>query len=164
MAGRIAGPIFVRERFHPLFFGQNYPNSTILAQAVAERIGAAERAQADSLTRKQRAQIARSVWRDAGAVRPEAVRTAFLRTAGATGLPVTCPKSWRHTFATLLQEANVDPMIRQLVLGHAPNPERSLLGMTAVYTHTSLAQLHSEVIRALRLRPASLQIALARNH
>ena len=44
-----------------------------------------------------------------------AIRNAFVRTAIAIGLvDVTCPKSWRHTFATLLQEANVDPMIRQV--------------------------------------------------
>jgi hypothetical protein len=42
----------------------------------------------------------------------------------------TCPKSWRYSFATLLQVANVDPLIRQQVMGHKPtNPGG--LGMTA---------------------------------
>ena len=47
----------------------------------------------------------------------------------------TCPKSWRHTFATLLQDANVDPLIRQQVMGHKPTLTGGL-GMTANYTHT----------------------------
>ena len=39
---------------------------------------------------------------------------------GSTALGLeeaTCPKSWRHTFATLLQDSNVDPLVRQITLG-----------------------------------------------
>ena len=54
----------------------------------------------------------------------------------ALGRPeATCPKSWRHSYATLLQDANVDPLIRQQTLGHKPTNGNGL-GMTANYTHT----------------------------
>ena len=40
-------------------------------------------------------------------------------------------------FSTLLQDANVDPLIRQQVLGHQPcSPDSGALGMTSVYTHS----------------------------
>jgi hypothetical protein len=45
----------------------------------------------------------------------------------------------RHTFATILQDANVDPLIRNELMGHVPaiSPAPGAgLGMTAVYTHT----------------------------
>jgi len=68
----------------------------------------------------------------------------------------TCPKSWRHTFATLLQDANVDPLIRQQVLGHRPTTS-SGLGMTAKYTHTRPETLRAQVTAALQQWPKSLQ-------
>jgi integrase len=73
------------------------------------------------------------------------------------------PKCWRHTFATLLQEANVDPLIRQLTLGHAPAGNgMATLGMTALYTHTSPALQHREIVRAMQLRPDTLRLATER--
>ena len=61
----------------------------------------------------------------------------------------TCPKSWRHTFATLPQDANVDPLIRQQVMGHKPTLNGAL-GMTAAYTHTRPETRKEQVGRALR--------------
>jgi site-specific recombinase XerD len=52
---------------------------------------------------------------------------------------VTAPKTLRHTFATVLQDANVDPLVRNELMGHAPSYVGALaggLGMTAIYTHT----------------------------
>jgi hypothetical protein len=58
----------------------------------------------------------------------------------AIGVPAcTAPKLFRHQFATALQEGRVDPLIRNLLMGHAPAVERTPghgLGMTAVYTHS----------------------------
>jgi integrase len=101
------------------------------------------------------------VWRDAGAVRAEAIRKWFIRSTQAIGLPqATCPKSWRHTFATLLQDANVDPLIRQLTLGHKPtNDARSALGMTACYSHSRMVTRKREIERALRLWSGVLEFA-----
>jgi hypothetical protein len=71
---------------------------------------------------KLAAQTAAQVNADAGALRLDRVRLSFIRIAESVGLTnATCPKSWRHSYATLLQDANVDPLIRQITLGHAPS-------------------------------------------
>jgi hypothetical protein len=90
------------------------------------------------LSRREHARLCRSVWRDAGAVSVDAVRQSFMQITRKIGRPeLSCPKSRRHTFATLLQDANVDPLIRQITLGHkVSNDSRGALGMTSVYTHT----------------------------
>jgi integrase len=70
----------------------------------------------------------------------------------------TCPKSWRHSFATLMQEANVDPLIRQTVMGHSPASAGGL-GMTANYTHSRAATVRVQIEQALRTWPDSLVLA-----
>ena len=60
------------------------------------------------LSRQEEARILQSIWRGAGAIPEDLTRQCFIRTARAAGLSATCPKGWRHTFATLMQEANVD--------------------------------------------------------
>jgi integrase len=105
--------------------------------------------------------VARTVWRDAGAAKADAVRTSFLRITKAIGHPeATCPKNWRQTYATLLQDANVDPLIRQITLGHKPTTDNGL-GMTGTYTHTRLATQHQQTEQALRIWPQSLSFARA---
>ena len=102
--------------------------------------------------------IARGVWGDAGAIKADAVRTSFMRISKTIGYPeATCPKSWRHTFATLLQDANVDPLIRQLTFGHSPS-SRGGLGMTGYYTHTRPDTLRRQIEEALRTWPRSLEL------
>jgi integrase len=89
------------------------------------------------------------------------VRTSFVRAMKALGRPeATCPKSWRHTFATLLQDANVDPLVRQITLGHRPGTGAGL-GMTAQYTHTRPETQRRQVEEALRRWPQSLALARA---
>jgi site-specific recombinase XerD len=113
-----------------------------------------------ALTRPEEARIYASIWQDAGAVSTDHIRTTFIQTAREAGLNATCPKSWRHTFATLMQEANVDLLVRQETLGHKPtSPDASALGMTGVYTHTAPEFQRREIERALRLRPDSLALA-----
>jgi integrase len=136
-----------------------------LAAAADARIAAAERAGNVSLDRRAIARVHRSVWRDAGATRLERIRQSFIHTATECGLvDASCPKSWRHTFATLLQDANVDPLIRQVTLGHAPPSMfgSSALGMTSTYTHTRPVTQKREIERALRLLTRSLKLAFAR--
>jgi integrase len=120
-----------------------------------------EAAKGSPLTREEVAQAQRRVWRDAGAIRVDQIRQSFMATSAACGFDdATCPKSWRHSFATLLQDANVDPLIRQLTMGHSPSfgPD-SALGMTATYTHTRWATQQQAIERALRLWPLPLAIA-----
>jgi integrase len=89
--------------------------------------------------RTEDAALAKKLWWDAGtakADKADKIRQVFGRVTTAIGhADSTCPKSWRHTFATLLQDANVDPLIRQQVMGHKPTLQGGL-GMTANYTHT----------------------------
>lgn len=158
---RTAGPLF--QRPGSLAVRQRWQTAglTKLIRAVEQAIAAAERQANRPLARTEIARLQRQVWRDAGALRIDQVRNSFIAVAQSCGLDgATCPKSWRHTFATLLQEGNVDPLIRQLTMGHAPSfgPE-SALGMTAMYTHTRWSTQQREIARALRLWPASLRLA-----
>ena len=159
---RRCGVLFLRERLAeegsagPALAG----GRAALAAAAKRRLLEARAAAGRPLTRREEARAYEGVWRDAGAVPVDRVRTSFIRAARAAGITessgvagATCPKSWRHTFATLLQQANVDPLVRQETLGHKPaDPGRSALGMTGAYTHTSPEFQRREVERALRLR------------
>lgn len=106
-------------------------------------------------TRDAWLRLARTVWRDAGAIKCDTIRTEFCRITAGIGRPwVTAPKCWRHTFATLLQEAGVDPLIRQQTMGHAPaGTGRGILGMTALYTHTQPEVHRQQLQRVIDLRP-----------
>ena len=82
----------------------------------------------------------------------------FIRVARRIGLAnLTMPKVLRHQFATALQDANVDPLIRNLLMGHAPAMDGrpgSGLGMTAVYTHTRPETMRHQVESAMAGRLA----------
>jgi site-specific recombinase XerD len=111
-----------------------------------------------ALDRASKLRVARSVWPAAGALREDRVRLEFMRLTRRIGLPAqTAPKMLRHLFATSLQEANVDPLIRNLLMGHAPAGERAAgygLGMTAVYTHTRAETVRRQLEAALAGRVA----------
>jgi site-specific recombinase XerD len=68
---------------------------------------------------------------------------------------VTAPKTLRHTFATILQDANVDPLVRNELMGHAPMAagRGSSLGMTATYTHTRPETKRRQLQTALEALP-----------
>jgi integrase len=158
---RRTGPVFLRERFQEAVRGCTDTSRRRLANIVASRVAAQEASLARALLRTQQARIAADVWRDAGATKSDRIRQSFIRIANDAGLEnATCPKSWRHTFATLLQDANVDPLVRQITLGHAQasNPQGAL-GMPGVYTHTRPETLRREIFRALAQWPASLNLA-----
>ena len=82
-----------------------------------------------------------------------------MRLTKAIGSPeVTAPKTLRHSFATSLQDANVDPLIRNELMGHSPGCVSGLggtLGMTAIYTHTRPETKRRQLEDALRARPAA---------
>ena len=79
------------------------------------------------------------------------------------GMPeITAPKTLRHTFATSLQDANVDPLIRNELMGHAPSSAAfggPGLGMTAIYTHTRPETKRNQLEGALVMRPANAMAA-----
>jgi integrase len=156
IACRVCGPVFLRARFtsksvEPMISGDRQRLESICEER--------QREAGNGLSRAEILRIARTVWRDAGAVKADAIRTSFIRTTRLIGhAEATCPKSWRHSFATLLQDANVDPLIRQITLGHTPTV-RTGLGMTANYTHTRPSTQRQQIEEALRRWPRSLELA-----
>lgn len=157
---RKRGLVFIR----PCYQQSNNPCTEYgrehLAKITLQRIHAEFQRDGQVPTRLVKAKIARTVWRDAGALDPDQVRVSFLRVCKRCGFPqATCVKSWRHTFATLLQDANVDPLIRQVTLGHKTTSGTPSLGMTEVYTHTRPETQKREITRALNQWPKSLALA-----
>jgi hypothetical protein len=57
-----------------------------------------------------------------------------------------------------LQDANIDPLIRQITLGHKPTNCNGL-GMTGSYTHTRPETQRQQIEQALRRWPKSLSLA-----
>lgn len=155
---RVCGPVFVRERL----LGRVPPlvgDRRELARICEVRQQAAREGE-QFLARVDAQRIANGVWREAGMVKNDAVRISFMRIMKRIGHPEgTCPKSWRHSFATLLQDANVDPLIRQQTLGHKPTNDNGL-GMTANYTHTRGETQREQIERALRRWSESLSLAV----
>jgi integrase len=160
VAGRSSGPVFLRRRFAggatlPLLAGRTMVE---LEQEVAMRIQAAQNSHETPLTRLEMARIGRSVWRDAGAVKETTIRNEFMRVTKRMGFEhLTCPKDLRHLFATSLQAAGVDPMVRRDVMGH------TTLEMTSHYTHTQNATRHREVARLAGVRGDVLRLARNRS-
>jgi len=159
IGNRSEGPVFLRAKSN-LKALKVTGNRAALAKVAEQRLAQERQRLGRSLSRREEAKIQAFIWVDAGAIDADRIRSSFIRLAKAAGIAgATCVKSWRHTFATLLQQANVDVLVRQQTLGHqAGNPEASALGMTGVYTHTTAEFQHQEIDRALRLRPGSLEL------
>lgn len=157
-AKRKSGPVFLREKLigkSPMLVGDQRELTR-----VCEQRHQTAREGGQPLTRSEVQKIANGVWWAAGVVKADAIRNSFVRIMKAIGHPEsTCPKSWRHSYATLLQDANVDPLIRQQTLGHKPTKD-SGLGMTANYTHTRGETQREQIERALRGWPKSLRLAM----
>jgi integrase len=159
LRGQVTGPVFRQRRcgegFVPLLSGQS------IAQLQRETVRRCEDIDAKSpqeITRHQSQALMRTVWRDIGATREDWVRIEFMRITKAIDLPhITAPKTFRHTFATILQDANVDPLIRNELMGHSPTSTFGIangLGMTGVYTHTPPETKRKQLELALQERPA----------
>ena len=162
IGNRTAGPVFIRHQFNPLNSPLGNLDQMALQEELRQRISHADSGSVLTLSQTMEEKLARAVWREAGVIRSERVRTSLIRTAKSAGLKQSsCPKSWRHSFATLLQDANVDPLIRQVTLGHKPSEDARSggLGMTGVYTHTRATTQKREIERALRFWPQSLAYA-----
>ena len=98
------------------------------------------------------------MWRDLSAIKTDRIRVEFMRLTRRIGVPeTTAPKLLRHLFATGLQEANVDPLVRNELMGHSPGGNRGNgtgLGMTATYTHTRPETRRKQLESAMVSRPA----------
>ena len=158
---RQTGPAFVRRRFvggdvQPPLAGME---RRALVAEFNRRLMAECSEPEESLDRHAQRRLARYLWRDTGAIKPERVRTAFAQICRRIGLPeLTAPKTLRHLFATALQDANVDPLIRNELMGHVPaggGRTGNGLAMTATYTHTRPDTLRGQLVGAMRERVAT---------
>jgi hypothetical protein len=81
-----------------------------------------------------------------------------MRVTDRVGLSsVTMPTVLRHMFATALQDADVDPLIRNRLMGHAPATSREPsagLRMTAVYSYCRPETFRRQLESSLAMRPA----------
>jgi integrase len=138
---RRTGPVFRQRRCSE---GHLPPLAALsmkeLELEVVRRVARQETEDEVPLTRSARLAVAAKVWRAAGGLKYDWVRKEFTRLTKGIGLAeITAPKTLRHGFATALQDGNVDPLIRNELMGHAPSASGlsgASLGMTAVYTHT----------------------------
>ncbi|MBI3860964.1 MAG: tyrosine-type recombinase/integrase [Planctomycetia bacterium] len=158
LAGRSTGPVFLRRRFSldhlPLLTGKV---ARSLEAEIERRIEEAGPNANQPLSRTAMAAISRGVWRDAGAIKTDRLRSEFMSLTADIGLPeLTCAKLLRHQFATCLQDANVDPLIRNELMGHSAAGTQSGigLGMTGVYTHTRFVTKRRQLESALLGRDA----------
>jgi integrase len=159
VGSRETGPLFCRRRcnegFAPLLAGFT---ADMLQREAVRRIAELESTGSAEMSRRQKQAIARTIWRDSGALREEWVRIEFMRLTNAIQLQhITAPKTFRHTFATTLQDANVDPLIRNELMGHSSGStlgSASCLGTTGLYTHTRPETKRRQLEMTLQRRPA----------
>ncbi len=171
VGGRTTGPVFRQRRFvngfEPVLTGAN---PAALQRELALRLRRKEAEGTESLSRADRQLVASTIWRNLGAVDNDMVRREFINVTERIGMgQITAPKTLRHTFATILQDANVDPLIRNELMGHVPAGlpvPGAGLAMTAVYTHTRPETKRRQLEDAIANR-ASAKCALqwlAREH
>ena len=156
---REQGPVFRRRRFN---IGSCPPLAGLsreqLQAELARWVEAEEMKLGRCLSRQECERLCRYLWRDMGAIKTDRLRIEFMKLTETIDLPtVTAPKTLRHMFATALQDTNVDPLIRNQLMGHAPGGVGSSnggLGMTGLYTHTRPETLRRQLENALSGRPA----------
>ena len=159
VGNRLAGPVFRQRRFNdgydPVLGSPTIPT---LQQELALRIRRTETAEDSPLSRADRLQVTTTIWRDLGSLDNDMVRREFMDVMERIGMgQITAPKTLRHTFATILQDANVDPLIRNELMGHVPaglSASGGGLAMTAVYTHTRPETKRRQLENALADRAA----------
>ena len=159
LMGRCSGLVFCRRRWNQRLADRlQTANLSFLEKELVSRISEYEAKTGKPITRKDRLRIAQRLWCDLGAVKPDRIRTEFMRLTRKIGKSsCTAPKVFRHQFATALQEGRVDPLIRNLLMGHASVSDRTAghgLGMTAVYTHSRPETCRQQLEAALANRPA----------
>jgi integrase len=160
IGSRHSGPVFLR-RMLLAQGGQSRwaMQSPAALEAEVQRRAESVASQAgQAFTRAQRRTICRRLWVEMGAVKEDRLRNEFMdltRRIGAAEL--TAPKLLRHTFATILQEGRVDPLIRNQLMGHVPADQhrsKGPLAMTAVYSHAGPETVRRQLTEALQDRPA----------
>lgn len=85
IGGRTAGLVFRKETFRAADCPLGDASHQRLAKEVERRVAGVENGAAMPLPRTAEAQLARTVWRDAGATNSDRVRSSFTRLTGALG-------------------------------------------------------------------------------
>jgi integrase len=156
MDGRGTGPVFLRRVRGPRHQLQNLTTPQ-LERELEFRIAAWAGANGGTCPRAILGKLARRIWHEAGALSEDRVRIEFIRVCQSIRMELqSAPKVFRHQFATILQEGRVDPLVRNLLMGHTSPDQRSAghgLGMTAVYTHTRFETIRDQLREAFRARP-----------
>ena len=156
---RKTGPVFLQRRCHRGFSPPLISFTRKRLETEMQRRTAGLESTADIANgRVPHEAAAKTIWRDLGAIKADQIRKDFMRLTKRIGLEeVTAPKTLRHTFATCLQDANVDPLIRNELMGHSTGDNRKSggLGMTATYTHTRPETKRRQLESALAVRPSS---------
>lgn len=163
IGSRSTGPLFLRQRFAggrttALLDGMTRDE---LRAELKQRLGIMQQQDNEALTRQKHQQACNRLWVDMGMIKTEKLRLEFIGLTDHIGLPkVTAPKTLRHGFATsVLHVGNVDPLIRNQLMGHVPagaSKGNGALGMTAVYTHVQLQTVRRQLVQAI---PAHLLVA-----
>lgn len=157
LGGRNRGPVFMH-RMHKPGKRPELQNLMLdgLEREAASRIAAQEKQLHRPLGRAEVQRLHEKLWSDLGAINIDVVRHAFLDVCARIGLSYqTAPKVLRHGFATMLQDANVDPIVRNLLMGHSTTSSGGSiirpvgLGMTATYTHTRGQTLRRQLFDAI---------------
>ena len=147
IGNRVAGPVFRQRRcdkghVHEL----NGWETVSLERELLARAKQLESTGIAATSRLAKYKAAHSIWRDVGATRYEYLRIQFIKLMKKIARPdITTLKTFRHNFATCLQDANVDPLIRNELLGHSPGG----LGMTTRYTQTRPETKKRQLLNAL---------------
>ncbi|MCK6473763.1 MAG: tyrosine-type recombinase/integrase [Planctomycetes bacterium] len=156
IADRKAGPVFLMPR---ICSGDESPQLTAgtpsQLAAKFERFMESERrlqeANGRGWGREAQFKAAQRGWKRMGGIRHQDIRRAYIRIMDRAGMPErTCVKDFRHTWATALQTARVDPFARCHMMGHTN------LRQTETYTHTTMELLSEETARATVQRATAL--------
>jgi integrase len=158
VGSRHTGPVFQQRRYCG-DEGAPLASKTLkqLEVELARRAALAGESIDGKSPRETVAHLALRMWREMGATKADTIRNEFCALLKTIGLPdVTAPKTLRHTFATMLQDANVDPLVRSELMGHslAYAANSGLSPMTCRYTHTTTETKRQELSRALQHHPA----------
>ncbi|MCA9091351.1 MAG: tyrosine-type recombinase/integrase, partial [Planctomycetaceae bacterium] len=156
---REPGLLFRRRRFHlpaskPVLNGMK---AAALEAEAQSRIETIRKTVDEPLDRAGHLKVCREIWSDAGMIRTDKIRNELIQVCRTAKLDsFTSPKMLRHLFATTLQDANVDPLIRSELMGHATGSDsrKQPLGMTSVYTHTRPETKRRQLEVALNARSA----------
>lgn len=154
---RKAGPLFRRRRFETAESIGCHENTAVAMENESKKRVLELECTGQQLLREEIQSISDRIWRKNGILKNEQIRREYLRVCRKACIAEsTSPKSLRHLFATRLQSANTDPLIRMELMGHAFRNDGSApgLGMTARYTHTRPELRFGQLQLALEDSPA----------